>query len=406
MQKSYFSINDKEVPNLIRKLRRFLDPKSVDNVLDKYRLSLESSGQIYADFYLSKRHPWWNAIIYFNELDKLGKSIRKNLTDEIVSLASDAKKITTLQKIMPEDIKNKYRQNLLSERNCRGFLFEIDIAWHYFLKQYRIEWYKSNTDNHPEFRILSPQLDFDVECKTIGIDTFRKIRRRDFYFLMDILIPKIQKMKLTGELRLTFKDRMPQNTSKLYIISDEVIKRLETNNKIVDTSFGVMGLELFNNNDRPVDLVKMQYNLNQRKSPHAHALIIAGDLNDKPVNPIEIICDCEKAVDLLKGIRKKLGKAVRNQLSSERPGFLACFIPEIEDFAGLEIDSGLANMTFDLFCKEKERKRHLAAISYSSDERFSPTIYGKTSKHPGLLFRNPYCQFTESSKFDFIDLKN
>jgi len=406
MRRTKSSIKDKDVPNLIRRLRAFLGYKRVDKMLEKYQLSLASSGPFYVEYYLSKRHPWWSAFISFNELNKRGKSIRKHLSNEILSLASDAKKIINLQKIMPESVQDKYRSNLLSDSNPRGFLFEIDIAWHYFLKGYRIIWYESETNSHPEFNVTAPTLEFDVECKTIGVDTFRRIRRRDFYHFIDILIPKISEMKLTGEIQLTFKNRFPQNISKLQIISDEILKQLGPNSGNVNTSFGDMVFKLSNNNDKSFDFNKMHKNLLQNKPPHAHAVLKAGNLFGGPVNPIKIICKCELKDDLLTGVRRILGKASKNQLSPEIPGYLACFIPEIDDFAGLDQNSGIQNMTFDLFDKGKTTRTHLAAISYSSDTRFFSMNYGLHSEHPALLFRNAYCRFEEASNFNFIDLKD
>jgi hypothetical protein len=84
-KKSEADIIDKEVSGLIRKLIGFFGSDTINQRLSKYELSLKSSGPVYRDYYLKQRHPWWEALTRYFELDKRGKSIWKNLSSDINS---------------------------------------------------------------------------------------------------------------------------------------------------------------------------------------------------------------------------------------------------------------------------------------------------------------------------------
>jgi hypothetical protein len=141
---------------------------------------------ILREYYLKNRHPWWGAFGEFFAKERTGQSTRRGLSESLKILAGDAKKVAELQRTMPESIKLKYRRNLVDDSRARDHLFEIQIAWHFFLKGYVIGWYESNSKSCPEFLVRTPEMDFDVECKRISVDTARRVRRRDFYGKRDV----------------------------------------------------------------------------------------------------------------------------------------------------------------------------------------------------------------------------
>ena len=88
------------------------------------------------------------------------------------------------------------------------------------------------------------------------------------------------------------------------------------------------------------------------------------------------------------------------QLKSSKPGMLACFIPEIDDFQALASESRLQLMTHDLF--SDPRRSHLVAVAYCSDTRFVPRSSETSSHYPGLVFRNPNCKFDVPEDLKFL----
>jgi hypothetical protein len=71
------------------------------------------------------RHPWWEALIHFYDLESKGKSVNKNLDLRLKLLAGDGKKISVLQKMMPDSVRDKFRKDLLDEKRAFDFLFEF-----------------------------------------------------------------------------------------------------------------------------------------------------------------------------------------------------------------------------------------------------------------------------------------
>ena len=137
-------IHDFEVPNLVNKLINFIGRAEIENSLQRYKRSLQSSGPVFSEYYLKTRHPWWEALIEYFKLEKTGKSIKRNLNERIKILAGDAKKISELQRLMPDKIKAKYKKDLIDDKRAYDYLFEIQIAWHFFLKGCEIIWHEDD----------------------------------------------------------------------------------------------------------------------------------------------------------------------------------------------------------------------------------------------------------------------
>jgi len=395
-------VYDREVPNLIKKLVNFLGDKNVSRALEKYEQSLSMAGPAYSREYLMKRHPWWKDLLDYRNLENSGKTIYKNLSDGIMSLAGDAKKISILQKNMPETIREKFKQDLLGDE-AMSYLFELSIAWHFHLRDYKIEWYQDDGLPHPEFKVVTPEKEFDVECKTISADSFRKMKRKDFYYMIDYLLPKIEEMGYCGKIELVLNSNLPSDIRELKDICSEIILIIKNGNLGAfnhPCSFGKVTLSLSNLTKKEVDFTNMYKEMLAQKPHEALGVIYAASHKDRPVDPIEMTCKSTKAEEILKGIRRKIAKATLSQLDKSRPSLVAFFIPEIDDFHELSSESGLAYMTESLFYTGK--RNHVLAIIYNSDIRLTMGPYWKKSYFPALLFRNPYCIFKDFSDFEFL----
>ena len=401
-----FSVCDKEVPNLIRRLRKFFGSNEIDKYLLKYERALRTAGPIYSEYYLKTRHPWWKALIAYKKLEKSGKAIFKNVTSEILNLAADAKMISILRHEMPESVILKYKHNLLEDESAKSYLFELDIAWHYHLNGYKILWHEDKCKSGPEFTVETDNFAFDVECKRLAVDVFRKLRRKDFYHLVEIFLPELSKMGFLGRVVLDSNDRLPSNMEDLRSISNKILQKIEKGDLegTFSLEHGDVTLDLKKGTKRRVNLKRMYEEFWGRKPPEALGVIFASSFEGDPVDPIEMTCKSKKAGNVLQGIQKKLAEASVKQLDPEKPGLIACLIPEIDDFKGLENNSGLQVMTHNLF--ENKKHNHLSAVVYNSDKRFVPTEYGLIADNQALLFRNPFCKYDIARKFNFISKDN
>jgi hypothetical protein len=394
-------IHDYQVSNLINKLIRFLGHSEVERALKRYRLALNSATPVFREYYLKDRHPWWESLSEFFEMERTGKSIRKNLTEGLKTLAGDAKKIAELQKGMSELTKLKYRRNLIDDNRAYDHLFEIQIAWHFFLKGYFLEWYESNSKSHPEFLVRSPELEFDVECKRISVDASRKVRRRDFYRFAEKVIPAIEKMGFSGRVEIVVKDRLYGNEGFLEALADQILDRVtkaRTKGEYKIT-LGRVYLDLEREKGLVVDLNARFKEMWERKSHQAHGAIFAKSLDGKPVDPVELTLMCDRPDMVLEGIRDRVTKAA-SQIDKSRPGFIACYLEGIRDLSELATGSGLQVMTSGVLLKES--LSHIAAVSYSTETLKERQAGAERFFSQGLVFHNPSCRFDKIKEFRFL----
>ena len=356
---------------------------------------------MYRDYYLRYRHPWWLGLCEYSELLNSGKAIYKNLTPSIEILAGDAKKILELQKFMPEKIINNYRGNLLVDERANDFLFELDIAWHYYINGNRIIWKESDQPQH-EFTVVNNKLSFNVECKRISVDSFRKIKRDDFYRLVEILLPGIKSRNMAGTIELILHNKLEKSESFNNNIISFVFDTIDQGCTLGEFNNDVcrIKIELIPSSNKEVNLEQEYMHLWQNKRPDEHGVIFAGSYNSKPVDPVYLLCRCDKPDDVLKGISDKLKSASKNQLDFTSPGIISVFVEDIDDFSELAIESGLQIMT-NMFL-DSEKRNHIAAVIYSSNSRYRPDANIKTFFSQGLIFKNQNCKYEEAKKFNYL----
>ncbi|HEY6874281.1 MAG TPA: hypothetical protein VI298_16270 [Geobacteraceae bacterium] len=398
MNTQYQDIYPNQVRGLIQRLFDFFGTHNIESALKSYEKSLVSSGSIYREYYLRKRHPWWEAILAFRALEAEGKAIKRHMTADLKRLAGDARKILILQKLMSTKVREKYKRDLLDENRAFDFLFEIQTAWHYFLKGYQITWY--DEDGRPDFKVNTPTFDFDVECKRLTVDASRKIRRRDFYRLLDLLLPKLDSLGLCGSVDIILSDRLHSNTPHLQSIALAVYELAKAQPEdMVNTDFGEVTLKLERKPSRSIDMHQMYMDLWDRKPPESHAVIFASAQNDRSVDPIEILVRSNKSERIVDGIKTKIEEAALKQLGDSRPGLIACFLEDVNDLSSLAKESSLQLMSS--YVLNKPENSHLAGVLYRSELRVIDEPSTEHSSFQTLIFRNPQCKFEEAKGFAF-----
>lgn len=391
-----------ETPEHIEKLIEFCGRNRIKKAIQKYKKSILFSKPIYREYYLKFRHPWWEAFIVYNKYLKSRKPFTGELDERLINLVCDAKMIELLQEKMPNNVKKKFKRDLLDNNSAVSYLLELKTAWQYYLKGHQIVWY-DNKKKHPEFKVITNSFEFDVECKRISVDANRKIRRSDFYRFMDILVPKLIDMKIMGNIEIILQSRLQNSPSKLKHIGLKILEHIKSGDFIEDFYLEdiLIKTNLVKGGNIIVNIEERYTDFYSRLPSGAHGIIIPRNFNNYPVDPLEIIVKSEKSDKYLSGVYKKLQNAASTQLSNDIPGLIVCHIPEIIDFTGLEKDSSLVNMTNKLFSK-KENK-HLAAIIYVSDTLLLPKFYGGLTQNPALLYRNHNCKFDKITNYQFLN---
>ena len=395
-------IHDYEVPNLVNKLIRFIGRNRLERCLDKYTSSLQSSGKVFREHYLKTRHPWWEAFLEYFALEKSGKSIKNNLTANIKILAGDAKKISVLQRLMPEKIREKYKKDLIDNNRAYDYLFEIQIAWHYYLKGCKIQWHKDNSKSHSEFLAKDSEFEFNVECKRISVDISRKIRRRDFYRFAEKLLPAIEESGFSGSIDITLKDRLHGSDRHLNDLSKQVIDKVSAGylHGTYQIQFGLVDINLQKANGTTIDFNKHYRSLLERKQHQSHGVIFAKPRDGQPSDPVEMTIISEKADNVLEAIKDRLYKAAKKQLDISKPGLICCYLEGINDLTELAQNSGLQIMTSYLLSKDS--LNHIAAINYASENIIDRSANTETYFNQGLIYRNPYCKFDKAKDYKFL----
>jgi len=395
-------IYDTEVSYLINKLYSFLGPTNVDRALIKYQRSLDLSGPVVSEYTLKHRHPWWNAFMTFFELKKNGKSIKRNLTPELKILAADAKKISSLQRFMPTSVKNKYKRDLIDSDRAVDYLFEIQIAWHFYLQGNVLQWYEDDGEKHPEFIVKTPNFDFNVECKRISVDISRKIKRQDFHRLVQELLPEIEKQGYTGSIDIVLDGRLYSNQIDT-LVSEilELIKSREITGEYA-ISHGQISLNLNKKSKKIVNVLEKYKTLRMSLSNGAHGVVFSSQMNgNNAIDPIQMILKSKEMDNVLDGISSKVYKSAKNQLNKSIPGIIVCFLEDVYDLRDLSSESDLQLMTCNLL--NKEGCSHIAGIGYSSEIQIHKRYESEVYDNQSLFFQNPNCKFKEVKTYKFID---
>ena len=140
MRNSEADINDNQALYYINQLYNFLGPRNVEKALKKHKRALDLSGPIVSKTILRNRHPWWDTFSKVLDMKKSGMSIKRHLTHEIKILAADGLRISKLKKFMPDSVQRKYKRDLIDKHRAFDYLFEIRIAWHYYLEGHELQW--------------------------------------------------------------------------------------------------------------------------------------------------------------------------------------------------------------------------------------------------------------------------
>jgi hypothetical protein len=398
MNPSESDIHDYEASRLINKLYCLLGPANIDRRLEQYKRTLGLSGPIVSEYTIKHQHPWWNAFIAFFELKKAGKSIKHNLTPEIKMLAADAKRIITLKRFMPASVQNKYKRDLLDPERAFDYLFEIHIAWNFYIRGNELQWYEDGEKKHPEFLVKTPNFSFNVECKRISVDISRKVKREDFHRFAQKILPEISKQGYGGSVDVILNGRL--DGGHINTLVSELVELIKSGNirGEFEISLGTISLKL---NEKSGKIVNMMEKVENLSTKDLHVAFLASrKIGNNFVDPIEISLKSEKPDKVLQGIYDKVYEAAKNQLNKSMPGIIICFLEEVYDLRDLSSNSGLQIMTCKLLNKEKFS--HIAGIGYCSEVQIYRFGNSETYDHQALFFKNPNCKFEEVKEYQFV----
>jgi hypothetical protein len=379
-----------DISTHIDALTKFVGEERIKRSVATWRNSIQKSPPLVSAHREQESFYWWPGFVNYWE----SKATGAPYTMATVLLAKDATKILDVLETMPESIKVKYAAALGDGRNTAAYLFELNMAHHFMSFGHTIQWIEDTGRGIAEFIVVTPTIEFEVECKHISVDAGRLITRQEFSRFAALVEDAMRKRRVMGNVRLMLDDRLPKLSADLEQMASMIGAAFDEGGGVGQLAlppWGTAIIQLSPANDAAIDWEEAQSIMRAAKPKQGHAFMHAQKLNDQPVNTILVTLETAKRDEYLRAIYDTLKDAAKRQLSKVRPGVLCVHIPEIRDFSGLLEESGLHNMTAYFF--SKDGNAHICAVSYSSDPRiiWEPTGYRFTTD--ALAYKNANCRF-------------
>lgn len=324
-------IHPHQAQGLIRKLIRFCGRENIDKGIASYKKGVQCNGEIY-NIYFKNRHPWWRLIIEFDSIVATGQSFNKHILDsngelkhEWRPILADAKKISEMYSLMTEDVRKFYKSTLVDDNNARSHLYELNIAWHYLIKEHEVSWVQSG-GKKPEFVVSKDGFSFCIECKRISLGSYTNVRHEDFYRFCDNLLPKITEMGLMGKVDVSLNGKLPSQISMQQEIVEEILNEIGEGNGSFDCDFGNVSYELVQSDGVQVDVEELKTNVNGAKAHNTSAIVYTDSSDDFPKNPVTLLCTSRLSSQFVQKMFNLVKKAAKEQLDKTMPGFVSVYM--------------------------------------------------------------------------------
>lgn len=379
-----------DIPIHIDALTAFIGAERIKKSVATWRNSIANSPPLVRAHQRRESFYWWPGFASYWDSQTAGTTY----VMETLLLAKDATKVLDVLDTMPASIKGKYAGALGDVRNAPTHLFEISMAHHFMSFGYKLQWIENTGRGIPEFIVVTPSLEFEVECKHMSVDAGRLVSREEFSRFGALVEAPLRKRHVMGSVRVMLNERLPKSLGDLEQIAATIGTAIDAGTLTGSIEFAPWGaatIKLSPANDAVIDWDATQALARSAMPLQGHVVVHAQEFNDRPVNPISLTLETVKRDEYLKAMYDTMKDAAKRQLSRSCPGLLCVHIPEINDFASLLEESSLRNMTAYFFSKECHD--HVCAVGYSSDTRIisEPTGYQFTAD--ALAYKNAYCRF-------------
>lgn len=384
-----FEVYDYSAGRYFKPLEQLLGPSEVDRRLARIDREIRIESGIYLDQWVIPRRSWWLGLREALDLMRNSRSFKRSITPAMERPLQTAVKLYRLDPGMPDWKRDEFRSRILSDEYMEPVLFEIDIASHYWLLGYDIEWIESRSDTGertPEFAALSNEKELEIECKAKQADAGRKVERASFYRLVDLVLPVLTGKSLTGSIFLTLPSRLPNDPAWREAIASSLDSELNEGKGLATLDGGEeLEFSLDRADKGRVAMARLVQMADLRNHPYAHNAVTGQRDGDYVTDPIVFRVESSTPDQFLMSVLDGLRDANRQFLGS-RSGVICCHIPEIASFEGLQADSAIQRMTARFF--ERHARDFIYAVSYVSEARRE--LQGRIilSDMPSLSFRN------------------
>lgn len=398
---SLTTLTPAHIQPLVSALEGFIGQDRVRAAVESWRRAVNGSHGLARIYHEQQSYFWWRAFDEFWQATDGHAGRIVAVSEEVIALAKDAKKVVDLLPGMPASVQKSYVGALGSLENAPSHMYELSMAHHFLTSGYGITWSEQAEGRMPEFTVTTPSFAFETECKQISIDKGRRIARLDFYKLADQVDAEIRARHLMGEISIDLSEPLPSNPHELKRLAADI------GNLVTGSSTGMhdlpgwgsIALNLTLEECAPIDFPAAFRSLREHTPWNAHSVLIAKDHDGQPARPLTIMASCGRADKVLESVYGTLKDGAR-QLSGKIPGVLFAYIPEIEDFASLAQGTGLEAMARRFFASNT--RTHVAAVSFSSQTKVIHDAAGAIFTAQALAYSNPMCRFEVSKGFRYF----
>ena len=393
-------IKDSAVPKYVRKLKGFLGHEALAKAQADLDKDLMHHGGCYRHW-LKELRPWLFALRLYDQKTQNGIHMLNMWPTEIREMVGDAFMISSLHHGMPEDVKAKYRKDLLTDQH-NDFIVEIDAAWHYYLEGFDVQWYPPGQDKCPEFRVRGGGLDFDVECRRFTLDVSEKVKTAAMADSCDTLYEVILARGLWGEVKVEFGDEFRFDPGRARCWPSAVADALDANQTTVHLDQRVhLTLDLKPSPSPKYTPVELHGLTLDQQHPDASWLLSRRD-GESGFDPVVFRCRGPRKtpIELRDYIYKTLKTKVVTQLSPERAGVLVVRFSGIRDPDVFNESKGIKDALAKLF-----ERRHLAAVILKCDGIAETSAASILYSTPSIVVRNAETAFPRVAAANHLTLR-
>jgi hypothetical protein len=395
------AIKDSEVPKYVGRLKGFLGHEALAKAQADLDKDLMHHGRCYRHW-VQELRPWLFAFRTYDQEIKKGAHIPNKWPTEIREMVGDALKISSLHHGMPEDVKAKYRKDLLTGQH-NDFMVEIHAAWHYYLEGFDVRWYPLGHDKCPEFRVRGGGLDFDVECRRFTLDVSEHVKTTAMADTCDALYEVMLARGLWGEVRVEFGDDFRFDPGRARRWPSAVIAALDANQTTVHLDQCVhLTVDLKPSPSPKYTLAELDALTLDQQHPEKTWLLCrrGGELG---LDPVILRCRGPRKtpIELRDYIYKTLKDKVDTQLSPDRAGVVVVRFSGIRDPHVFKDSRGIHGALAKLF----ERK-HLAAVILKCEGIAETSATSILYSTPSLVVRNAEAAFPQVAAANHLSPKS
>lgn len=393
-------IKDSEVPKYVGKLKGFLGHEALAKAQADLDKDLMHHGRFYR-YAVQELRPWLFALRRYDHETKNGVHIPNRWPTEIREMVGDALKISSLHHGMQEDVKAKYRKDLLTGQH-NDFIDEIHAAWHYYLEGFDVQWYPLGHDKCPEFRVRGGGLDFDVECRRFTRDVSEYVKSSAMADTCDTICEGMLAHGLWGEVRVEFGEDFRFDPGRARRWPSAVSDALNANQTTVLLDQCVR-LAMYlkpspSPKYTPAELHKLALD-------HQHSdvnWLLCREDGESLFDPVVFRCRGPRKtpIELRDYIYKTLKTKVATQLSRERAGVLVIRFSGISDPTVFKDSNGIQDALAKLFGQP-----HLAAVVLKCEGTTETNAASILHSTPAIVVRNSATAFPQVAAANHLSRK-